>query len=311
MQKKVLFISFLIFFCVFVFAKDVYLFSFFTGNGEDGLYLAYSYDGLTWEALNNNRSLLTPQVGNDKLMRDPCISQGSDGTFHLVWTTGWWDQHIGYASSRDLVNFSDQKTIPVMTHEVKAKNSWAPEVFYDEDKSLFYIIWASTVPGIFPEIRTSENEEGLNHRLYFTATKDFNTFSETLLFFDPGFSVIDGAVIKKDSVYWLVLKNESSIPAEKNIRITFSEDISKGFPVQVSENISGNSWAEGPSPLEIGEYVYVYFDKYRDKKYGAIRSKDGEVWEDISDKVSFPPGTRHGTAFKIKEEEFVKLRELL
>ncbi|MGC9352650.1 MAG: hypothetical protein ACP5D9_02365 [Mariniphaga sp.] len=52
---------------------EVYMFSFFQGNGEDGLYLAYSYDGLTWEALNNNQSFLTPQVGNDKLIRDPCI----------------------------------------------------------------------------------------------------------------------------------------------------------------------------------------------------------------------------------------------
>lgn len=53
--------------------NEVYMFSFFQGNGEDGLQLAYSYDGLTWEALNNNQSFLTPQVGNDKLMRDPCI----------------------------------------------------------------------------------------------------------------------------------------------------------------------------------------------------------------------------------------------
>lgn len=29
---------------------DVYMFSYFKNNGEDGLHLAYSIDGLKWEA---------------------------------------------------------------------------------------------------------------------------------------------------------------------------------------------------------------------------------------------------------------------
>lgn len=289
--------------------KEVYLFSYFIGNGEDGLHLAYSYDGLKWETLNNGRSLLAPLVGKDRLMRDPSIVRGKDGTFHMVWTTGWWDKHIGHASSGNLVHWSEQQTIPVMYHEPETKNSWAPEVFYDEKDDLFYIVWASTVPGKFPEIPTSEREKGLNHRLYVVTTKDFKTFNETKLFFDPGFSVIDGAIIKDGETYWMIVKNENSAPAEKNLRITFSEDLKKGFPGNVSENISGNSWAEGPSPIKIGKYVYVYFDKYTEKKYGAIRSEDGNNWEDISDLILFPSGTRHGTAFKITEEEFEKLKK--
>ena len=35
-----------------------YLFSYFTGNGEDGLHLARSTDGYTWETLNGGRSFL-------------------------------------------------------------------------------------------------------------------------------------------------------------------------------------------------------------------------------------------------------------
>ena len=48
-----------------------YLFSYFVGNGEDGLRLAYSTDGYQWNALKEGKSLLTPTVGKDKLMRDP------------------------------------------------------------------------------------------------------------------------------------------------------------------------------------------------------------------------------------------------
>tara|TARA_R110001583_G_scaffold27453_4_gene98135 strand:+ start:1731 stop:1904 length:174 start_codon:yes stop_codon:yes gene_type:complete len=36
--------------------SEIYLFSYFKGNGEDGLHLASSEDGLKWEALNNDKS---------------------------------------------------------------------------------------------------------------------------------------------------------------------------------------------------------------------------------------------------------------
>ncbi|MCY3022742.1 MAG: hypothetical protein NTW87_27505, partial [Planctomycetota bacterium] len=62
-------------------AKGVLLFTSFRGNGEDGLHLAYSRDGYTWTALKNDRSFLKPAVGG-KLMRDPSLLQGPDGTFH-------------------------------------------------------------------------------------------------------------------------------------------------------------------------------------------------------------------------------------
>ena len=84
-----------------------YLFSYFINDSKDGLHLAYSYDGLNWTALNGGKSYLTPAVGKDKLMRDPSICQAPDGTFHMVWTSSWTDRIIGYASSRDLVHWSE------------------------------------------------------------------------------------------------------------------------------------------------------------------------------------------------------------
>mgnify|MGYP001485397603 CR=1 FL=1 len=89
-----------------------YLFSYFINDSKDGLHLAYSYDGLNWTALNGGKSYLTPAVGKDKLMRDPSICQAPDGTFHMVWTSSWTDRIIGYASSRDLVHWSEQRAIP-------------------------------------------------------------------------------------------------------------------------------------------------------------------------------------------------------
>lgn len=57
-----------------------FLFSYFTGNGEDGLHLAYSRDGYAWTALNDGRSFLRPTAGKDRLMRDPSVTRGPDGT---------------------------------------------------------------------------------------------------------------------------------------------------------------------------------------------------------------------------------------
>jgi hypothetical protein len=294
-MRKLLFFVFL--FPAVVFGQKAYLFSYFNGNG-DGLHLAYSYDGKKWSALGGDKVFLKPEIGKDKLMRDPSIVQDESGTFHMVWTTGWWDQGIGYASSKDLVHWSEQKNIPVMEGFKGTKNTWAPEVFYDKKTKTFYIFWASTVPGAFPELPTSESEKGLNHRMYYVTTKDFKRFSKTKLFFDPGFSVIDAALYEEGGKYYMFLKNENSNPPEKNIRVVEHRK-PYGFPTAVSPSITGDYWAEGPAPLRVGEYVYVYFDKYTQKKYGAIRSRDLKAWEDISDEVEFPKGIRHGTAFEV------------
>ena len=270
--------------------ETAYLFSYFINDSKDGLHLAYSYDGLNWTPLNGGRSFLTPSVGKDKLMRDPSICQAPDGTFHMVWTSSWTDRIIGYASSRDLIHWSEQQAIPVMMHEPEAHNCWAPELFYDEPSETYYIFWATTIPGRHKEVPTSESEKGLNHRMYYVTTKDFRTFSKTKMFFNPDFSVIDAAIVKDPTQGDLIMivKNENSNPPEK------------GFPTKVSAPITGKYWAEGPAPLFVGDALYVYFDKYRDHRYGAVRSLDhGETWEDVSDQVSFPKGIRHGTAFAV------------
>lgn len=291
--------------------KSVHLFSYFINRGQDGLHLAYSRDGLKWEALNGGDSLLSPEIGPFKLMRDPSIVQGPDGVFHMVWTSGWKDKVIGYSSSKDLIHWTEQKAIPVMEHEAEAMNSWAPELFYDEQENEFIILWATTIPGRHSAIVTSEKEDHYNHRIYAVTTKDFNTFSDTKLFFNPNFSAIDATILKRDKKYYMFVKNENPSPPEKNIRITISDNAQGPYPVEVSAPITGNYWAEGPTPLVVGEYVYVYFDKYREHKYGAIRSKDLTTWEEVSDSITMPRGIRHGTTFSVTESFFNELQSNL
>lgn len=286
-------------------APEVYIYSFFKGNGEDGLHLASSKDGLNWTALKNNESFLTPEVGEDKLMRDPCIIKGGDNKFHMVWTVSWNEKGIGYANSTDLLHWSEQTYIPVMHHEAEAKNCWAPELFYDEISEQYLILWATTIPGRFPETDSS-GDNGYNHRMYYTTTKDFVNFSETKLFYDKGFNVIDATIQKEKGSYIMFLKNETLLPqAEKNIRIATSNSLIGNYS-QASEPISPN-WTEGPSAIKIGEDWIVYFDMYTKHKMGAVMSSDLKNWTDISDKIHFPEGTRHGTILKVKEEVVNKI----
>jgi len=299
--------------CLFAFVSkaqdEVYLFSYFVGNGEDGLHLAYSTDGLKWTPLNDGKSYLAPTVGKDKLMRDPFILQGKDGMFHLVWTSGWWDKQIGYAESPDLINWSEQKGIPVMEHEPTAKNSWAPEMVYDPANKNYIIFWATTIPGRHSDVASSEREKGLNHRMYCTTTADFKSFSPTKMFFNPDFSTIDATILPKNNKFYMFLKNENPNPPEKNIRITVADQASGPYPMKVSAPITGKYWAEGPTALEVGDYVYVYFDKYTSHQYGAVRSKNMTDWEDVSESVSFPEGARHGATFKVTKDVFMHLKK--
>ena len=286
--------------------KDVYLFAYFKNNGQDGLHLAYSHDAYKWTALKNDSSFLRPMVSKDKLMRDPCIIRGADGLFHMVWTVSWKDRGIGYASSNDLINWSEQQFIPVMAKEAGVRNTWAPEVTYDGETKNYMIYWASTITGKFSET-ASEKEDGYNHRIYYVTTKDFKTFSDTKLLYEPGFNVIDASIVKDKDRFVMFLKDETREPAQKNIKIAYADQLTGPY-AKASEPITGNYWAEGPTTVRIGKDWFVYFDKYRDHKYGAILSTDLKNWKDVSDQISMPKGLRHGTIIIIKPSE---LRQLL
>lgn len=279
---------------------QVYLFSYFRGNGEDGLHLAYSRDGMKWTPLNNDRSYLTPVVGVSRLMRDPCITRTPDGIFHMVWTAGWTERGIGYSSSSDLVNWSEQKYLEVMAMEPTARNCWAPEIIYDNKAKQFLVFWSTTIPGKFPETQSQE-DNGYNHRIYYATTRDFNTLSETRLFYEPGFNVIDATIVQEGRNFIMFLKDETRTPPQKNIRLATSGNLYGPYS-QASAPLTGDYWAEGPTALKKGNKWIVFFDKYRDGKFGAIASADLKTWDDLSDKIEFPKGARHGTVFMVDEK---------
>jgi hypothetical protein len=281
-----------------------WIFAYFKNNGEDGLHLSYSRDTYHWTALHGDSSVLQPAAGYDKLMRDPCIIRGGNGKFHMVWTVSWGERSIGYASSDDLIHWSAQQTIPVMK-DTSTLNAWAPEIFYDSSNQNYMIYWASTIPGKYPKLGVKADGK-YNHRLYYVLTKDFKTFTPTKLLYDKGFSVIDATIQHKGNEYVMFLKNENDAPAEKNIRIATSKQLTSGY-TNSSPPITGKYWAEGPTVLRTGNQWMVFFDKYTEHAYGAVESTDLKNWTDVSDKIIMPAGIRHGTILPVTEAELSRL----
>ena len=101
--------------------KEFYVSTSFHEPADEGLRFIYSKDGIHWDSIAG--TWLKPEVGTQKIMRDPSIVRSADGTYHLVWTSSWkGDQGFGYANSKDLIHWSEEKFIPVMEHDSTAVN---------------------------------------------------------------------------------------------------------------------------------------------------------------------------------------------
>lgn len=279
-------------------AADPLLFAYFTtGKGEaDGLKLAASDDGFTFRALAGGRSLLVPQVGETKLLRDPFLFR--DGaTFHLLWTTAWEGVTIGHATSSDLIHWSPQRALPVMATITGTRNCWAPEAIYDPAARHWMLFWSSTVTGRFSDTAGS-SESGYNHRLWSITTTDFATFTPPQPLYDPGFSLIDGSFARApDGSLHLIVKDETLDPPRKWLRSAPAQ--SPAGPFGPLSPPFSPSWVEGPMTAQVGDALICYYDVYKEGRWGAAMTRDMVTWRDVSPRLTMPPGARHGSLLRV------------
>lgn len=179
---------------------------------QDALHLAYSADGLTWTPL----APATPEFqladfGSNRL-RDPFILRKQDGTFVLLatdWTrttssADYWTSpspNLVVADSTDLITFTNPRLLqvtPVVEPDGLPMHAWAPEAFYDADREQYGILW-------------SGNDARDVNRIYVSYTTDFVTLAnpEPVVFFDPGYSVIDATLVRTEEANFLLFKDES------------------------------------------------------------------------------------------------------
>ena len=301
MQKRLITLMVAISTFACLWAKDIYVSTSFHEPADEGLRFIYSYDGIKWDSIQG--SFLRPMVGKQKVMRDPSIVKGPDGTFHLVWTSSWrGDRGFGYASSKDLIHWSKQRFIETKM-DTSTVNTWAPELFYDDVKKQYLVIWASCVPGKFPD---GQEDHRNNHRLYYMTTKDFKTFSKAQLFYEPGFSAIDATLVKRGNNDYVMVVKDNSRP-NLNIKVAFSKS-PYGPWSAASEPFTGK-FTEGPSTAKVGDWYYIYYDAYRQKVYGSHRTKDFKTFQNQTGSVIFPLGHKHGTVFMADEQLVENLKK--
>lgn len=289
---------------------DHFLFAYFAEQAQgrgDGLRLAHSHDGLHWGAIGAHRVFMPPEVGGGSF-RDPHVLRAPDGDYHLVWTTSCvpWaesgcvqDRGFGHARSPDLVHWSAQDYVPVA---LEVEHVWAPETVYDADTGQFMVFWSSPLD--------EDPSASDPHRIYYLLTPDFSTFSEPRVLFErPGRNFIDATIYQGADGFWMFLKDEAD--GQKNIRALSSPLLfgAGAWTAEPSSPLTGAYAAEGPSALEDDGRLLLYFDRYGEGLYGALRStglvglEAPAAWEEVSASVYFA-GVRHGTPIRVPADVF-------
>ncbi len=283
-------------------SKQFLLFSYFTGQAS-GAHLALSTDGLHWKQLNDGKPVIVPQLGSEKLMRDPCIHHGKDGIYRMVWTSGWRGKEIGYAESTDLIHWGEQKAIAVGRYIDNTSNCWAPEIFYDDIKGQYMIYWSSQV-GPWKKM-------GSEGRIYYVTTKDFNTFSEPKILFRNGFTAggapgndgpIDAFICKDGKERYIMFYKKDDNSKVPNVYYRIGKT-PEGIWGEEFGPIKPSTGDEGPSVVKVGKRYLMFTDPFESDNAYVFSSKNLKDWKrEVSDlKMS------HGTVIKVSKETAAKL----
>jgi hypothetical protein len=285
--------------CTFLFGEgEELLFAY--NLGGDGLHLAYSEDGYKWTPLKNGEPFLKSEIGS-KLMREPSLIEPQRGEFHLIWTNG--EDGFGYASSKDLIKWSDQRLIPI-SDKLKAYNTRSPILYYERRPRLFHIIWSATVPGL----REEKVEEGqASNILLSITTRDFVNFSEPQVFYDPKYNCPDASLVLAGDNYKLVFKDGR--PEHGTLRISSAPSVN-GKWSEPTDPIASVTGVERLSAVKFGDDCLIYFYQPQNTlSYGVLRSRDLVQWEDVSNQLSVPQGMREGSVMRIPDLELEVLQK--
>ena len=297
--------------------EEAFLFAYFCSEGEpDGEQVRFAVsepgDPLRYIPLNAGAPLLVSNVG-EQGVRDPFLVRSAlTGSFHLLATDlrahgQDWENAVRHGSrsilvwdSPDLMDWTGPRLVELMGPE--AGNTWAPEAFFDDESGTYVVFWASSLyqdPG---------HADPSYHRMMYSTTADFVTFSEPAVYLDRGHSVIDSTMIEHDGHIYRFTKDErersGSGPNSKFIFQERGESVldPEYFPVREGIGSGAMEHGEGPIALQApdGGGWYLFLDEFGRRGYMAFHSADiaAGTWEPVEDAV-LPPGARHGSVLPI------------
>jgi hypothetical protein len=295
-----------------------YLFTYFTDKGlADGeeihFALSKGNDPLHWQVLNGGEPVLSSELG-EKGVRDPFIFRSPQGEkFYIVATdlkihgNGEWHRAVTNGSrsiivweSTDLVHWSEQRMAEVAPPE--AGCAWAPEIFYDKVSGEYFVFWASML-----QRKESGSSADPYHRIMYSKTRDFLTFTVPEVYMDYGYSVIDTTMIEHHGKIYRFSKG----------RHVFQESgdsfLAASFTL-VNENIEQDFMIQGEGPIvfksNVEEKWYLFIDEFGLRGYLPLETTnlDSGLWSMSAD-FSLPSKPRHGTVMPVTSSEYERLLE--
>lgn len=305
-------------------SEEVLLLTYFKANGQFGPSIAQSTDGINFTPLNNGEPFFQPPQwpSGQNLVRDASVLY-RDGLFHMVWTTGWAGRIFGYASSKDLVNWSEPRQVTPfpasLPKEDQPQNIWAPELHWDPAKQDYFILFSSTTQGERSNDNASNNDGKVgskyDNRVYITRTKDFQTYSEPKVFYPCDFASID-AVMRLDEPnnrWAMIIKCSRNWDLPKmpgrNLWVTFTGlDLDHPNFTPLHGPIAGNhspmysnaepkkSMAEGPSLIKYQDHWLLVWDEPAGDGLQLATSDDLLKWTHHKE-ATLPREVFHGTLF--------------
>ena len=112
--------------------------------------------------------------------------------------------------------------------------------------------------------------------------------------------MIDAEIVKRSKNDYVLVMKDNTRP-NRNILVAFSNS-----PLGPYANFSKRfteMYSEGPTMTKAGRNWLIYYDSYRLKRYGAMRTTDFKTFTNVSDSISVPNGHKHGTIFKVTKKQ--------
>ncbi len=295
-----------------------------TPEGEQ-VYFSLSKDGFIWEAVNEGRPVLWAYYG-EKGVRDHTIIQNiRDGRYHIISTdlslaygmrgrfAGSWDKissegskNLAIWSSSDLLNWTEQRLVKIASDDMGC--AWAPDIIYDRYNEDYLLHWSSSV----------SEDHYRKKRIYYSRTKDFKIFSRPALLYEKEDSgVIDSAMYEEEGFYYLIVKSESNPSGMillKSGSATGPWKRLEAFETALADYANG--LYEAPTALRTDDGRVCLFLDF----YGAKGAAQGYVpfvassfakadFKRSDEAFSFPYGFKHGTIFRISQEDYQRIKE--
>ena len=137
-------------------------------------------------------------------------------------------------------------------------------------------------------------------------------FGPARLFLDRDLSLIDPTLCyDSQEQRWVMIVKHELQPEDggKNFRMAFAPaDLEDPFPpvfstlsdpiVGPGSSVRPREWIEGPSLIREDDRWLLYGDAYGNHHYTLVTSSDLRTWNDETDALQVPAGSRHGTVFR-------------